>query len=500
LKDQSKLKSQESNNKPSGFELLLHDLKTPLIGITYNLKLIDKSNFSDTQSNQIDNINKTCDSLIELIEKYSQNIARPIDINPTINYVDLHDCINNVVNNLNPIAENKNIKLVLKYDDSILKKFKSDPVLLKQLLYNLIHNAIKYSNAGNVHINCSISDSNDTIFLSIEDEGIGISEENLKTLDLAYYQVEKKEEGIGLGLYICKKICDSLGYKINFQSEKNSGTKVTIDMPTNAQLSNKEPLDELKEFIQHFHYQRVLLIEDSDIQLIYLKSLIKEVLPDSKVDCYTHEEILNHSLVEYELIIVDLHSKNNTMASLMDLILTSCDLNRVIATSASSKKESQEILDSFSIKSFLPKPITKEHLINVLWEVYIKTLNSAPLIDVSDKSNIKTLDWSLALERTNQNENLAMNLFLKFKKQLPEEMIKIDLAFKDKNYEDISYILHSLKGVSCYLGLPAFENVIDNYDKNLTKNNHSVISELHKALKVESDKISKINEKILKVL
>jgi len=145
---------------------------------------------------------------------------------------DLRQSIEKVVQIILPLAEKKNLQLHCKIGDDI-SEMRGDQRRVEQILINILNNAAKYTNYGEINLNCHTD--KDSIILSVVDTGIGIKPENLKIIFDAFRQVDsgitRVQEGTGLGLNITNKLVEMMGGSIHVESEWKKGSTFTVILP-----------------------------------------------------------------------------------------------------------------------------------------------------------------------------------------------------------------------------------------------------------------------------
>jgi signal transduction histidine kinase len=146
--------------------------------------------------------------------------------------VDLKSLIEEVCKHAEIIASGKNIKIVIAYLEGL--QVYGDPVRLRQMVWNVVVNGIKYTQQGG-EVKISVRGKGDGVLIIIQDNGIGISEEDLPLIFNRFYRVDKarsrQEGGTGLGLSICKFIVDAHKGSIDIESKLDEGTKFKITLP-----------------------------------------------------------------------------------------------------------------------------------------------------------------------------------------------------------------------------------------------------------------------------
>jgi CheY-like chemotaxis protein len=225
-----------------------HELRTPIHAIIgYTELLLDSvyGPINDEQEEAVDFIRESAQDLLSLVNNLldlSRIESGRADL--ILQSFDVRDLVSEVTSQLKPIADGKHTTLnsVVLTDDFVIR---SDRGKLKQILLNLVGNAIKFTDHGKVTIAIT-ADTNartgDTIApprlsISVQDTGIGIPTDKLDRIFEKFYQVDSSahrlHEGTGLGLYITKQLLDLLAGRVDIQSTPAKGTTVTISVPRN---------------------------------------------------------------------------------------------------------------------------------------------------------------------------------------------------------------------------------------------------------------------------
>lgn len=207
------------------------------------------------------------------------------------------------------LARSKGLELdVALCDDRLL----SDPVLLRQLLHNLVANAVKYTDAGSVCVRCEHAGSE--LCIDVEDTGIGIPQEQLPTIFNEFHQLDHRglrRHGIGLGLAIVRHICNLLGYDVEVSSEVGRGTRFRLHIPLSAYvpaLSASTAPVKTQGSSTPSHRPRVLVLEDDDAVRDALQ-LSLEMEDFEPVTAGSPEKALEvvRTHADFDLIISDYH-------------------------------------------------------------------------------------------------------------------------------------------------------------------------------------------------
>jgi signal transduction histidine kinase len=154
--------------------------------------------------------------------------------------MDLRDLVEEVCRHAEVLAEDKDITIVIAFLESV--EINGDEVRLRQMIWNIMHNGIKYTQPGG-ELKVSLQEEAGFALLSIQDTGIGIPEKDLSSIFDRFYRVDKArsrdEGGSGLGLSICKHIAESHKGKIEVESKLGVGTRFKIHIPSITRAENK---------------------------------------------------------------------------------------------------------------------------------------------------------------------------------------------------------------------------------------------------------------------
>ncbi len=218
--------------KSNFLSLMSHDFKTPLAKIESNVETILMNSSSLNESNK-----KTLLNIIDTISYLNQYIDKAIDLakaeNSSIPIVKTTKDINVVIEEVIKICEElaKEKRVVLSKNLSPMFSFKFDYQLIKKVIYNLIENAIKYSNIGGT-VTVKSSEEKEFALISISDNGMGIPEnEKSYIFDKFYRGKHLFSKGVGLGLYLSKYFVELHNGKIEVTSEQGKGSSFTVFLP-----------------------------------------------------------------------------------------------------------------------------------------------------------------------------------------------------------------------------------------------------------------------------
>jgi signal transduction histidine kinase/ligand-binding sensor domain-containing protein len=233
---EAKEKAEESDRLKSAFLTnMSHEIRTPLNGILGFSKMLQKPDLKS------DKLNKYSDIIVENGEQLLHIVNDILDIsliesgqiNIDSSLVSLKSILEDCYKAYGEKAKNKNLELIEEIHDENNLTLNTDEKRLKQVLGNLIHNAIKFTEEGKVVFGCKAKGEH--VHFYVKDTGIGISDENINNIFKPFRQVEwehaKKKGGNGLGLSISRELVTLLGGKLTVRSKQDEGTIFSFDIP-----------------------------------------------------------------------------------------------------------------------------------------------------------------------------------------------------------------------------------------------------------------------------
>ncbi|MBT4035425.1 MAG: HAMP domain-containing protein [Candidatus Marinimicrobia bacterium] len=237
----AKTKAEESDHLKSAFlASMSHELRTPLnsiIGFTGILLQGMAGPLSEEQAKQLGMVKGSASHLLELINDIldiSKIESGRIQVYDEAFKIDL--LLVMAVSSLRPFAEKKGLRLRHNIETDLPKLY-SDKRRLEQILLNLINNAIKFTDEGEIIVNCYVNE--DFLYIDVIDTGIGISEKDLETIFETFRQIDtgldRVKEGSGLGLAISKKLAELLSGTIKVVSEPGVGSTFSVVLPVTSE-------------------------------------------------------------------------------------------------------------------------------------------------------------------------------------------------------------------------------------------------------------------------
>ncbi|MEQ3663257.1 MULTISPECIES: ATP-binding protein [unclassified Olleya] len=361
-----------------------HELRDPLTGILTFSDILKKTHLSDEQLNYLKVIDSSSTYLKQLIEDIldiSKIEAGKLDL--VISPFDIRQLLEDIKSIFEIKAQQKGLELITNFNDNLPEVVGGDPLRLRQVLSNLLENAIKFTEEGTITFNVSLNQiraQKASIHFQIIDTGIGIPQDKIEDVFTSFTQLNNSQayKGAGLGLAIAKHLVSLTHSKISVDSTEGEGstfsTNINFSLDKNHKLKTKKK-DAVTSPRSNKKYS-ILLVEDSEItQLSILKILASR--GNYFLDIVTKGEdvIPRIENSEFDLILMDIKLPNSYGDEITKLIRKMPEREHkkipVIALTARVMKDDLKRYKKAGINDVIQKPFDENALITKI-EEYLK--------------------------------------------------------------------------------------------------------------------------------
>ncbi len=375
--NEAKLAAEKANQIKSDFlSMISHELRTPLNAISGSTYSLLQDEHSGSQKSALDTINFAVDNLIIMINDLLdfQKIEAgklTIERNP----FNLQEFLNQIIKGLSFHANDSKNFLSLKISEGLDLVVKGDKTRLSQVLNNLITNALKFTEDGEVDVKVNLVEEHKNlvkVYFEVQDTGIGIAPENQQKIFNDFDQVNPtfstKYGGTGLGLSITRKLLKLMGGQIALESQVGKGSRFSFELEFEKDttiISEKPSSNGIATLPTTLH---LLMAEDNDVNALVLGKIIKKW-------GFTYDRVLNgqeaidrFSKVPYDCVLMDIQMP---VMDGFDATIGIKNLSDtpVIALTAAAKLEIMERIEECGFDGFVAKPIDAAELLKKIKEV-----------------------------------------------------------------------------------------------------------------------------------
>jgi|GEM_PF-1873434 Signal transduction histidine kinase len=350
---------------------LTHDMKAPMGSAIGYMELMGNTPLSEKQQYYLENMRKSSNQTIQLITNILDNNKLDcfkMTLQPTL--FSVKDLIEDIYISFEPIAQKKN--LTLKHTVSgFPDKVTGDVTRIQQICNNLVSNAIKFTEEGEVSISANVEE--DTAFhiltITVSDTGIGISEEDIENIFGEYKRIIREghamQEGSGLGLSIVSKLVDLYNGDINVKSKIDEGTTITVTINLQKEEEGTEQNEE-----DDSNPINVLILDDDDTQL----TLISEILSHANINVFAQkdpeEALKTMESQDIDLVLTDIQMPSINGFEFVKLIRQSpqiCHSGSLPIIALSARADiSEENIKEQGFNGFICKPFSAQQLIDTI--------------------------------------------------------------------------------------------------------------------------------------
>ena len=503
--EEARIEAQSANKAKSAFLAnMSHEIRTPINVMLGMNEMILRESESEEIRQYAKSIERSGSYLISLINNIldiSRIESGKMEIEE--GKYELRQLLDEVMLIAEKQAEQKSLKMNLIFDKTLPAYLIGDVIHIKQILLNLINNAVKYTKEGQIDIKVSKNEEETKLIFEVKDTGIGIKEENLPVLFDAFMRVDskknKKIKGTGLGLAIAKQLVEQMDGKIWVESVYGKGSSFFVQLPmkkvSDGKISNVEwkEADERKRRSFVAPQAKILIVDDNPENLMVTSSLLKRTAVF--VDTAASGEECIHKVRQnvYDLILLDY------MMPQMDGIDTIRELKKdvqfhipVIALTADVTKGIEQTFLREGFCAYLSKPVMWSKLEDLLMK-YLRDDLVFIREDLKEEQKIKDEEFKQLKGQLKENDikieeglrlldgdfmqyRKLMEFFTEYQEEYMRQMQQL-MTQKEVKVDEITRMMHTLKSNAKAIGaIHLYEIAKEMEDRGKQKDMEYIIS------------------------
>lgn len=359
------------NDKEKLMLSISHDMKAPLGSTIGYIELMNSTTLNERQRYYLQNMQKSSEEILQLISNILENeqLSKGVFELNLIPF-SIKELFDDIHNSFLPIAEKKRVKLNYKCLFDMDSKFIGDPLRIKQIVNNLLSNAFKFTDTGEISLlveNTNTTQNNQNVKIVVKDSGLGIPESSQALIFEEFSRIKNKGkeniEGVGLGLSIVKKMVDLQKGRIELKSKSGEGSEFTIYLPLEKQKSDLNIKTTRTEPI------RALVVDDDETQLILISEILKKAETEVTTSTSADSALKQLESHTFDIVFTDIQMpdingfdfvkqiRNSTIKKVYEI--------PIIALSARADISDEEMKQR-GFTSFLTKPYSAQKLIQTL--------------------------------------------------------------------------------------------------------------------------------------
>jgi PAS domain S-box-containing protein len=475
--EQARLKAEESSQAKEEFLAnMSHEMRTPLNAIIGMIRELTRHQYPERQRHYLNNAETASHHLLSIVN----NILDLSKIEAGELYLDQHpfrlrDIVLQSANILKAEAGHKGLELHTHISEDLTKTYIGDAPRIRQILINLISNAIKFTDSGSITVDAAVKTSSDSIHeiqMTVTDTGRGMNKEFMDRLFEKYSQERSAMTGeligSGLGMHVTYKLVKMMNGMIHVDSILQKGTCITvlIEIPLDDTVQSSEEV--AKPNLDMLRNLNILLVEDNEMNRIVAANSLSVYDINVTVAANGKQALQILKDTEFDVILMDLHMPEMSGLEATKAIRNELRLSTpIIALTANAFKKEVATCLKNGMNDYITKPYEEDTLYQVILSQVAKSVKTKHENDGSapDRERQHEYDLSELNELGRGNAEFVQKMVSIFVEQTPQMVREMNEYFNEQNHKGLYAVVHKMKSSVIHMGILRIQQDIRQLEK-----------------------------------
>jgi two-component system aerobic respiration control sensor histidine kinase ArcB len=491
--------AKASKDKTAFIATISHELRTPLNGIVGLSRMLRDTDLTSEQFAWVSTIYASGITLGNIFNDIIDLDRLDRDrLELSLKTVSIKDFTQELSSIIELLADDKDLTFAAHVEEPLPALVEVDGTRLRQILWNLLFNAVKFTQRGTVSLEVkaeNVDAETSMVTFKVCDTGVGIPQQDLDKIFAMYYQVDSPEHqsatGTGIGLAICQQMVSLMNGKISVSSVIGEGTCFTVDLPLGI---SKKPIQ--VETLKVTGLQ-ILLVEDIELNVMVAKALLEKLGQHVDVAMTGNEAINMARNKQYDLVLLDIQLPDMNGFEVANVLHEESlvEQTSIVALTANVIKTRQEYLDN-GMDEVISKPVKKSRIIEVFNSLFCEqpSVPHQPALEpkVDPLNTVLDLDLLQMLVDTIGHEMVRTSVKV-FQEKMPEYLEILQLSLSADEKDEVCSQAHKIKGAASSVGLYRVQKIANEIQQGdhpaWWQNVHDWVEQLHQAANQDMQKL-----------
>jgi two-component system aerobic respiration control sensor histidine kinase ArcB len=491
--------AKASKDKTAFIATISHELRTPLNGIVGLSRMLRDTDLTSEQFAWVSTIYASGITLGNIFNDIIDLDRLDRDrLELSLKTVSIKDFTKELGSIIELLADDKDLTFAAHVEEPLPALVEVDGTRLRQILWNLLFNAVKFTQKGTVSLEVKaeqIDAETSMVTFKVCDTGVGIPQQDLDKIFAMYYQVDSPEHqsatGTGIGLAICQQMVSLMNGEISVSSVIGEGTCFTVNLPLGI---SKKPIQ--VETLNVTGLQ-ILLVEDIELNVMVAKALLEKLGQHVDVAMTGNEALTMARNKQYDLVLLDIQLPDMNGFEVANVLHEESlvEQTSIVALTANVIKTRQEYLDN-GMDEVISKPVKKSRIIEVFNSLFCEQPRVLHQPTPEPKNNqlnsVLDLDLLQMLVDTIGHEMVSTSVKV-FQEKMPEYLDILQLSLSADEKDEVCSQAHKIKGAASSVGLSRVQKIANEIQQGdhpaWWQNVHDWVEQLNQAANQDMQKL-----------